>query len=150
MDFMTKNVFSCSQNQTVKEAATLMSEKGFSVVPIVDDKEKLVGIVTESDFIGKDIDIPHAVVSIKRVLGENHYHGDIEAIYTRAAKRKLSEVMTKNPIVVEPQSSLSFVFGKMANKDLKRLPVVENEKIVGIITRKDIIKAFNKVIGNQE
>ena len=68
-DFMTKSVISCKQTQTVEEAASLMSDKGFSVMPVVDDAGKLVGILTESDFVGKDANVPRAMVSMKRLLG---------------------------------------------------------------------------------
>ncbi len=144
-EFMTKNVITCNESQTVSDAAKIMSENGFSVMPIVNNSGDLIGIVTESDFVGKDVDIPHALVSLKRVLGENHYHGDIEKIYSRAKNRQLSEVMSKPPITVDPESTLNAVVERMAAKNLKRIPVVENGKIVGIITRKDLIKAFNQM-----
>ncbi len=144
-EFMTKNVITCNQDQTVSEAARVMSENGFSVLPIVDNSSALVGIVTESDFVGKDVNVPHALVSLKRVLGENHHQGNIEEIYSRAKTRKLSEVMSKSPSTVESESSLSSIVDLMKTKNLKRLPVLEGGKLVGIITRKDLIKAFNKI-----
>jgi CBS domain-containing protein len=141
-DFMTKNVVSCKQTQTVEEAAALMSEKGFSVVPVVDDAGLLVGILTESDFISKEVNVPHAMASVKQLLGVTHYEGNIEAIYASAKKRKLEEVMTKNPKVISPDSTLDSVVGFMEDENLKRLIVVENQKVVGIVTRKDLLRAF--------
>jgi CBS domain-containing protein len=145
IDIMTKDPVTCNEKQTVSDAAKLMAEKGFSVMLIINDDSELVGIVTESDFVGRDIEIPHALASLKRVLGENHYHGDIEEIYHNAKNRSLSEVMTKNPVSVGPEESLNDVVNKMNTKKLKRLPVVENGKLIGIITRKDLIKAFNLI-----
>lgn len=142
---MTKDPVTCNEKQTVSDAAKLMAEEGFSVMLIVNDDGALVGIVTESDFVGKEIEIPHALASLKRVLGENHYHGDIEEIYHNAKNRSLSEVMTEQPVFVGPQESLNDVVNKMNAKKLKRLPVVEDGKLVGIVTRKDLIKAFNKI-----
>ncbi|MFZ8932291.1 MAG: CBS domain-containing protein [Bacteriovoracaceae bacterium] len=145
IDIMTKDPVTCNEKQTVSDAAKLMAEEGFSVMLIVNDDGALVGIVTESDFVGKEIEIPHALASLKRVLGENHYHGDIEEIYHNAKNRSLSEVMTEQPVFVGPQESLNDVVNKMNAKKLKRLPVVEDGKLVGIVTRKDLIKAFNKI-----
>ena len=142
---MTTDVLTCNQEQTVSEAAKLMAEKGFSVMPIVNDNGELVGIVTESDFVGKEVEVPHAMVSIKRVLGEDTYQGDIEEIYARAKKRKLSEVMSTNPVTVTSDASLNLVVSTMNSKKLKRIPVVENGKLVGLVTRKDLIKAFNNI-----
>jgi len=144
-DFMTKNVISCKQTQTVEEAAALMSDKGFSVMPVVDDEGLLVGILTESDFVSKEVKIPHALASLKRLLGVTHYEGDIEAIYASAKKRKLEEVMTKNPKTISPDTSLNSIVSFMEDKKLKRLPVVENQKLVGMITRKDLLHAFGLI-----
>lgn len=144
-DFMTKDVFSCKQSQTVGEAAALMAEKGCSVMPVVDDEGLLVGILTESDFVSKEVKVPHALASMKRLLGVTHYDGDIEAIYASAKKRKLEEVMEKNPKSISPDTSLNSIVSLMEDQKLKRLPVVENEKLVGIITRKDLLHAFRLI-----
>lgn len=144
-EFMTKNLDSCTQNQTVEEAVNLMTEKRHSVMPIVNEEDTLVGIITQSDFISKDVDIPHALVSIKLLLGEQHKYGNVEEIYARAKTRLLSEVMSKNPITVNPETSLNSVVGLMEEKNLKRIPVVEDNKLVGMITRKDLLKAFSKL-----
>ena len=128
-DFMTKDVLFCKQTQTVENAAALMSERGISVMPIIDDEGQLVGILTESDFISKEVEIPHAMASMKRLLGVTHYEGDIEEIYASAKKGKLEEVMTKNPRSISPNTSLNSIVTLMENKKLKRLPVVENKKL---------------------
>jgi CBS domain-containing protein len=124
-----------------------MLANGFSVVPIVDSRQHLVGIVTESDFVGKELKIPHALASIKRLFGQDFYIQDIEPIYQKAKSKKLSEVMSKNLVVVKPEDTLTDVVNIMIEKKLKRLPVVKDDKLVGIITRKDLIRAFAKVTG---
>lgn len=144
-DFMTKNVTTCNQSQTVEDAATLMSENGFSVVPIVDDKNNLVGLITESDFISKVQSVPHALVSLRQLFGQSFHASDVEQIYKESKAKKLGDIMTKNPKTVGPNSTLDEVVTFMGEKNLKRLPVVDNGKVVGIITRTDVIRAFNKV-----
>ena len=144
-DFMTKNVISCKKTQTVEEAAALMIENGFSVMPVVNDDGSLVGILTESDFINKDVNIPHAMASMKRLLGVTHYEGDIEEIYASAKKKKFEEVMTKHPITITPETTLHAIVNLMESKKLKRLPVVQNKKLVGIVTRKDLLHAFQLI-----
>jgi len=144
-EFMTRDVITCNENQTLADASKLMSEKGFSVMPIVDGSQKLVGMVTESDFVGKETNVPHALVSIKRLFGQDFHFGDVEEIYAKAKTKKLSEVMSKNLKTVTPTTSLSNVINLMITKNLKRLPVVDGEKLVGIITRKNLLKAFNQI-----
>lgn len=141
-DFMTTNIVSINESDTVINAANLMIEKKMSVLPVVDDHQQLVGIITETDFTGADANIPHAMASIKRILGELHYFGGVEDILKRSFDKKISKVMTKNPVVVSPEDTLSNLVQLMGSFNIKRVPVVFNKKLVGIVTRKDVIKAF--------
>ncbi len=142
-DFMTKDVITCTEDQSVAVAAKLMVENEFSVMPILNKEGELVGIVTESDFVGKEVSIPHALASIKQLFGQNFYFADVETLYAEAKNKKLSSVMSKNLKTVAPETSLSEVVDYMISKNIKRLPVVDGEVLVGIITRKNILKAFN-------
>ena len=144
-DFMTKNVITCNENQTVEDAATLMAEKGISVVPIVDDSGTLTGIITESDFITKIESVPHAMVNLRSLFGKNFNSGDVEQVYRESKAKKLSDVMTKSPKTMDPDATLDEVVKFMGENDIKRIPVVDGGKVVGIITRTNVIKAFNKV-----
>lgn len=144
-DFMTKNVITCNENQTVEEAATLMAEKGISVIPIVDGSGNLAGIITESDFITKNQSVPHAMANLRSLFGKSFNSTDVEQIYKESKGKKLSEVMTKSPKTVAPDATLDEVVKFMGEKNIKRIPVVDGGKVVGIITRTNVIKAFNQV-----
>lgn len=144
-EFMTKNVIFLNPTQTVEEAAQIMLKEEISVLPIVDDKSHLVGIITESDFVGKEANIPHALASIKRLLGQVFYFDDIETLFLKAKTMPVEQVMTKSPRTVTPDYSLTDVVNLMIRHNLKRIPVIEDEKLVGIITRKDIMRAFTLV-----
>lgn len=141
-EFMTSNVVTCLQTKTIKEAAQLMLENRFSTLPIVDDTGKLVGIITESDFVSKEKSVPHALASIKQLFGQEFYFKDIESIYDQTKDKSVSEVMSKNLVTVNTDTNLSSIVHLMMSKSIKRLPVLENGKLAGIITRKDLIKAF--------
>ncbi len=143
-EFMTKDVVTCSPDQTVGEAAELMSEKGFNIMPIVDDSNKLLGIITESDFIGKEVEIPHAMVSMKKIFGKTFNLKDVEAVYAESKKTKLEKVMSTNLKTIAPDATLNSLVDLMVSSNLKRIPVVDGDKLVGIIARKDLIRAFNK------
>lgn len=141
-EFMTGNVHSLTQDRTVMDAAKLMLEKNISNIPIVDENFRLVGIITESDFIGKDAHIPHALASIKRVLGQIFYNNGVEDVFNKVKSLPLEKVMTRTPHTVSPDHTLSDVVYLMNSHHLKRIPVVKDHKLVGIITRHDIIRAF--------
>ncbi|PIK14791.1 CBS domain-containing protein [Halobacteriovorax sp. JY17] len=145
-EFMTKDVISCTEDNTVEEAAKIMCEKGFSVMPVVDSSGDLVGILTESDFIGRDANIPHALASIKTLFGQNFYFSDVEDIYKKSKQKKLSEIMTTNVKTVKAEQTLSDVVSLMSHNHLKRIPVLDGKKLVGMITRKDLLKAYNKLV----
>ncbi len=144
-DFMTKTPITCTEDQTVKDAAKLMIEEGFSIVLVTNAQGELVGVVTESDFIGKEVNIPHALVSMKQLFGQVFHSKDVEQIYTESQKKKLKDVMTKKVITVDPEATLSEIVDLMASKNIKRVPVVSEGTLVGIVTRKDILRAFNSV-----
>lgn len=144
-EFMTTKVISCLSEKTIQEAAQLMSDKNISALPVVDAKGSLLGIVTESDFVGKEVEIPHALANVKRLLGQTFFKVDIEEIFKKAKDHKISEVMTKSPTFVTPSTTLTDVVNLMMSKNFKRFPVVEDGKLVGIVTRKDVLKAFIKV-----
>ncbi|AYF43949.1 MULTISPECIES: CBS domain-containing protein [Halobacteriovorax] len=145
LDFMTKDVTTCTESQTVGDAAKKMIELGISVMPVVNDEGILTGIVTQSDFISKEVEIPHALVSIKRLFGQDFNLTDVEDVYKKSKNKTLADVMSHNVVTVTSENTLNGVVELMMSKHLKRIPVVDDGKLVGMITRKDILKAFEKL-----
>lgn len=109
---MTKDVIIVSKGSSIMEAAKLMANKSVSSLVVV-EKEKPVAIVSENDII-------NAVVS---------------------KKTKVSDVMDKNFIVISPMTRFSEISKALREKKIKRFPVVENEKLIGLITETDIVQA---------
>ncbi|WP_127717884.1 CBS domain-containing protein [Halobacteriovorax sp. HLS] len=142
--FMSKNVISLNQDQTVEEAAKIMIEKNIGGLPIVDSTGKLVGMITESDFIGQKVDVPHALVSLTRLLGQTHHKGSVEEIFEKAKSSKLSEVMSTNVDTISSSADLSEASSIMLAQNVSRLPVCDDGNLVGIITKRDILKSFSK------
>ncbi|MEH0862492.1 CBS domain-containing protein [Halobacteriovorax sp. DPLXC-1] len=145
LDFMTKDVTTCTESQTVGDAAKKMIELGISVMPVVNDEGTLTGIVTQSDFISREVEIPHALVSIKRLFGQDFNLTDVEDVYKKSKNKTLADVMSHNVVTVTSENTLNGVVELMMSKHLKRIPVVDDGKLVGMITRKDILKAFEKL-----
>lgn len=141
---MTADPIRLPQTKTVKDAATIMAENEISALPVVDENDNLVGIITESDFIGKEVEIPHAMVTIREIFNESYRHQDIEDVCAKVKNKPLSDVMTKSPKTMAKDQSLDELVRMMAQHDLKRVPICDNGKLVGIVTRKDIVKAFAK------
>ncbi len=115
-DIMVRDVVTISPDKTAQEAARLMAEHGIGSV-VVMDSDKVVGIVTERDLVRKVCakDIPSSRVRIQ-------------------------DVMSTPIITGEPDLPIEAAVQRMFNNKIRRLPVVENGKLVGIVTISDIAK----------
>ena len=141
-NFMSLDPVTIQADQKISDAARLMVDKKISVLPVLGADGSLQGIITQSDFVGKEIEIPHALVNIKHLLGTDFYSRDIEGIYHEAKSKKIADVMTTHVHTVGPKDSLDEVVRLMMKKKLKRIPVVVNKKLTGIITRRNLVTAF--------
>lgn len=141
-EIMTASPKTCTEDQTVEDAAKIMIDLGISVMLVVDGSGQLTGVVTESDFVGKEVKIPHALASIKQLFGQNFYFQDVETLYKETRTKKLKEVMTKNPKTIAPDATIDDLVRFMTSNRLKRVPVIDGGKLVGIVTRKDLLKAY--------
>lgn len=124
--WMTKTVVTITPHDTMRQARELLSKHRINQLPVVVN-EKLVGIVT-------DRDIRNAYPSSLRLLRGK----DIDDF---ADAHTIEEVMTYNVIVVNPRTSLREATQRLRRQRLGALPVVENEQLVGIITRSDLLDA---------
>ncbi|ADB58168.1 chloride channel protein [Archaeoglobus profundus] len=117
-DAMTRDVMTVTPDQTVGEVFRLIERTGHMGFPVLEDG-KLIGIITFED--------------IERVPLEER------------TKTKVRDVMTPNPITASPDDDLKSALEKMVIRGVGRLPVVENGRLVGIITKGDIIKAYVRI-----
>ena len=139
-DIMTPDVVSVFPDDPVLVAARLMLQKKISGLPVVDDRENLVGIVTEGDFlrrteIGTKRQRPRWV---EFFIGP----GQLADEYIRFSGRKVGDVMTRDARTATPEMPLSDVVRLMERHRIKRLPVMDNGKLVGIVTRANLLHAM--------
>jgi CBS domain-containing protein len=137
-DIMTVNVAAVGQDATLKQIATLMAERGVSGVPVVNAEKHVVGVVTEADIIVKAASHPESAGLLGRLFpakGVDERHLDA----TRAF-----EAMTSPPINVDVESSVAEAARLMVEEHVKRLPVVRDGKLVGIVSRADVVRAFTR------
>ena len=113
-DIMQKNVITIEHDKSAHDAARLISEKDISFLVVIKNG-KPVGVVTEKDFVGK-------IVS-----------NDLQA-----SKIPLSDIMSYKFRWVEPSTEIEDAVQKMLNNNIRRLVILENEKLVGVITQTDL------------
>jgi CBS domain-containing protein len=139
-DVMTTYVVTVKASTPIKEVARLLVERGISGMPVVDDTGAVLGVVSEGDLLLKESG-PEVVR--KHRLGR--LVGDQKAAQVREQKVKATtagEAMTSPPITVRPNQTLVEAARLMTGQLVNRLVVISDEKLVGIVTRADLVRAF--------
>ncbi|HVY56632.1 MAG TPA: CBS domain-containing protein [Xanthobacteraceae bacterium] len=139
-DVMTRHVVSIGPEASVLEAAQLMLQNRISGLPVVDRTGNLVGMVTEGDFLrraelGTERKRPRW---LEFLIGPRNLAQD----YVHSHGRKIETVMTPDPITVTPDTPLDEIVRTMERRQIKRLPVVSDGKVVGIVSRANLLHAL--------
>lgn len=140
---MTRKVITISPDASISEAAKLMIDYHVSGLPVVDAAGKLVGIVTERDFlrrreVGTQRKRPRWLEFIRGP-------GREAADFVREAGRKVNEIMTRDVYSVIPDADLSDIVDIMERHRIKRVPVVQGDALVGIVSRQNFVEAIAEV-----
>lgn len=143
-DIMSKEVVTVTRNTSIRELAEIFQKKHFASVPVVDDKGKLTGIVTSSDLIeqGRSLHIP-TVISIFDWVIPIEGEKTLEKELRRMTAQTVGEICTEKVFTVKPSDPVTTAADLMGEHKLHALPVIENDKVVGIVARIDIIRTLN-------
>ena len=144
MDVMTTNVITVGLDTTVQALATLLSERGISGVPVVDNTGKLIGIVSEGDLLHRAETGTERRTTRRRSRWLDSFSADQEAAreYVKEHGRTVGEIMTREVITVNDTTDLADVATLLETKKIKRVPVLHDGKLVGIISRANLIRAL--------
>lgn len=138
-DIMVKDVVTTGPEASVQELATLMLERRISGLPVVDGGGRLLGIVSEGDLIRRpEIDTDRVKLGWLRLLLSDEARA---RDFVKSHGRKAREVMTQPAISVATDAPLAEVVRLMARHRIKRLPVVDKGRLVGLVTRTDLLRA---------
>ncbi len=143
-DIMTKNVITCGIETSVKEAARLMYLNGLTGLPVLDKADKLVGIITDTDLIkveGK-LHLPVTFAFLgSLVYLDNPLNGDeIQKQFAKLVATKVGELMSKEAVTISSEAVLEDVAELFLHKKINPIPVVDEGRLVGIISRADVVK----------
>jgi CBS domain-containing protein len=136
---MTRSVITASPETTILEAARTMMQRHLSGLPVVDASGRLVGIVSEGDFIHRsEIGTPRKRGGfLNFILGPGRAATD----FVHEHGRKIGEIMTLEPITISEDTALEKIVELMEKNNVKRLPVMRGERLVGIVTRANLLQA---------
>ena len=142
-DIMTKDVITVKPDTTIEELARTLMKNQISGAPVLDDKGKLVGIVTENDLISKNsrLHIPTILRLFDAYipLGTSKMETDIK----RMTANTVADICSKEVITIDSETSLEYIATLITERKIHLLPVLTEGKLVGIIGKKDLIKGFS-------
>lgn len=139
-DIMTRAVVSISETATVLDAARLMTKHRISGLPVVDADGNLVGIISEGDLLRRT-----ELATIKKrypLMSFLLSPGRLAEEYTHTHGRFVGEVMTAHPRFVTEDADLEQIVTILEKRRIRRLPVIREGALVGIVTTGNVIKAF--------
>jgi CBS domain-containing protein len=132
-DVMTTDVVVVGADTPARDAARLLAERGFTALPVVDPLGALVGVVSETELLKDRLpQDPRWLV-----------HGEPAAARQTPADA-VAQVMTKAPVTVNPNSDLAEVAGLMLDHGVRSVPVVHEGRLVGIVTRRDMLRSITR------
>ncbi|MFA1612327.1 CBS domain-containing protein [Halobellus rubicundus] len=153
-DLMTGDVETVSPDDDVSEVLGRLAEAEFNGFPVVDDDGALVGIVTQHDLVGLfevqdrtlwiPVGFPPFMETLTYAIDVSWDDLDLGIDLLRNADKPIREVMTAEVVAVGPETPLDDVLDLLADddRDINRLPVVEDGRVVGIVARQDVIRAI--------
>lgn len=139
-DIMTSPVVSIEPDMTVTQAVRIMMQRHISGLPVIDKGGRLLGMVTEGDFLrrietGTQRQRPRW---LEFLIGP----GRLAEEYTHTHSRKIADIMTPEPFTVDEETPLEQAVRLMEKHRIKRLPVVRGERVVGILSRANLLHAL--------
>jgi len=147
-DMMTRNVIGIAADATTSQAFDLMKRKCISGLPVLGLHGELMGIVTRNDLIrnGRTRPRPGVTELMQCVPGLNA----LASWLGIGAARSVQDIMTRDPITVTEQTRLGNIVALLNHHRIKRVPVMHGNRIVGIVSRGDVIRALAHVLGSAQ
>jgi CBS domain-containing protein len=150
-DVMNPNVVFCKPDDTIREAAKVLKVNNISGAPVLEGR-KLVGIVSEADLLKLlvmpekgNLWLPSPFEVIEVPIRELLSWEDTKKMLSDVGSTKVEEMMTKDVHTISSEASVEEASELMIRHRINRLPVMENNHVVGIVTRGDIIEGLAKL-----
>ncbi len=139
-NIMTEDVVTIGPKADVEEAAQILSENNVSGLPVVKDG-KVLGIISEKDLIIKDkkLHFPDYIDLLGGIIYLESYK-KFEEEFKKFIAVNVEELMTEDVITISPETPVEDIATIMVEEEVNRIPVVENDKLVGIVTRADLVR----------
>lgn len=159
-DIMTDSVETVTPDYKISDVLTRLARAEFNGFPVVDDEEHVVGIVTQGDLVNLfqpsdrvlwiPIGLPPFLHPVDYAIDASWNDFDVELDLAKHAGESITTVMSEDLVTVRPDDDLDHVLALLADEErnINRLPVVESDTLVGIITREDLLRTLRDERGN--
>ena len=143
-DVMTRDPITVRPDTPLADVIKTLAERRISGLPVIDQANKLVGVISETDLMWQETGVtpPAYIMLLDSVIyleNPGHYERDLH----KALGQTVGDVMSRDPATVSPQQSVRQAAQLMHDRDVHRLPVVDDEgHVVGILTRGDIVRTM--------
>ena len=142
-DIMTREVVTLSPEQSVTEAADILSANRISGAPVVDADGGLIGIVSESDLIIQDVKLhfPHFI----NLLDSYIYLGSLarfETTLKKAVAAKVKDIMSADVTTATPEAPVEDIATIMVQRDVGLVPIMKDSRLVGVVSKGDIVRSL--------
>lgn len=149
---MTKDVITAKPQDSIKDTIKKLSDNEVSGLPVVDEDYHVIGIICEKDILNAmktEFRIVSLVFPSSHALGmtfeESTKYVEIKEVLKELENLKIAKIMRKNVITADPNNTISEVLNLMVKNNINRIPVVKKGKLIGIVTRGDIIKGLSDI-----
>lgn len=144
-EIMTRQVHTVTPEMAVEELAQTFLRTGVSSLPVVDDAGKLLGVVTETDLVeqNKPLHIPTVIALFDWVLyleSEKEFQAEV----SRISARKVGDICSRDLVTCTPDTSVADIARLMSERKVHLVPVVDGERLVGVVARLDLIRAMGR------
>jgi CBS domain-containing protein len=137
-DIMTRDVVTIGPEDSLKDAASILTSLGISGLPVCDVDRHVLGVISEADILYKEVDPKERSGGSLAWLGDGSRGRPIR----KAQARTVREAMSAPAVTISPYRSVAEAARTMTLQNVNRLPVVKGEALVGIVTRADLVRAF--------
>ena len=154
-EVMTREVLTLSPSETLREAALRLQVRGVSGAPVVDAEGRLVGVLSETDFLrylkrltdadlaGHYLSSPVHSLTLLAMLAESG-HPAVRRVMEHLRTSRVSDAMTVKVLTAVPEDPIEKVVALMIRGNVNRIPILEGARIVGILTRGDILRIVSR------
>ncbi len=142
-DVMTRNVITVDPGATVQAVAGLLSERGISGAPVVDATGQIVGIISEGDLLRRTEIGTDQPDSVRRSWWLEDFATARARDYVKSHGRTVSDIMTHDVVTVTDDTDLREIARLLETNRIKRVPVLHDGKIVGIVSRSNLVRALS-------